>query len=151
MSVGAARKRVYSRSSDILGSRLGIRNRNAPTSKSGGQATCSAPRKSGHPAVAVGFDLYCKLLKRAVESLEGNEAGGGTATLRFELPEDRRGGSSLRPVVSPGPSVPDRLHFRHPPPHRAPTAGWPKASSQEGLRCAPVRMEGPVRHAAAGC
>ncbi|TSA31136.1 MAG: transcription-repair coupling factor [Verrucomicrobiaceae bacterium] len=82
MSVGAARKRVSAiKQYSDLGSGFKIAMRDLEIR---GAGNLLGTAQSGH-IIAVGFDLYCKLLKRAVESLKGNKTGGGTATLRFDF------------------------------------------------------------------
>jgi len=82
MSVGAARKRVSAiKQYSDLGSGFKIAMRDLEIR---GAGNLLGTAQSGH-IIAVGFDLYCKLLKRAVESLKGNRTGGGTATLRFDF------------------------------------------------------------------
>ncbi len=82
MSVGAARRRVSAiRQYSDLGSGFKIAMRDLEIR---GAGNLLGTAQSGH-IIAVGFDLYCKLLKRAVESLKGNRTGGGTATLRFDF------------------------------------------------------------------
>jgi len=82
MSVGAARKRVSAiRQYSDLGSGFKIAMRDLEIR---GAGNLLGTAQSGH-IIAVGFDLYCKLLKRAVESLKGNRAGGGSAALRLDF------------------------------------------------------------------
>ncbi|MEI6072460.1 MAG: transcription-repair coupling factor [Verrucomicrobiae bacterium] len=82
MSVGAARKRVSAiKQYSDLGSGFKIAMRDLEIR---GAGNLLGTAQSGH-IIAVGFDLYCKLLKRAVESLKGNRTGGGTATLRLDF------------------------------------------------------------------
>jgi transcription-repair coupling factor (superfamily II helicase) len=40
--------------------------------------------QSGH-IIAVGFDLYCKMLKRAVDSVHGKKSASANTTLRFDF------------------------------------------------------------------
>ena len=82
MSVGAARKRVSAiKQYSDLGSGFKIAMRDLEIR---GAGNLLGTAQSGH-IIAVGFDLYCKLLKRAVESLKGNRTGGGTAVLRLDF------------------------------------------------------------------
>ena len=82
MSVGAARKRVSAiKQYSDLGSGFKIAMRDLEIR---GAGNLLGTAQSGH-IIAVGFDLYCKLLKRAVESLKGNRTtGGGMTTLRLD-------------------------------------------------------------------
>ncbi len=82
MTVGSARKRVSAiKQYSDLGSGFKIAMRDLEIR---GAGNLLGTAQSGH-IIAVGFDLYCKLLKRAVESLQGNKTGGGTAVLRFDF------------------------------------------------------------------
>ena len=82
MSVGAARKRVSAiKQYSELGSGFKIAMRDLEIR---GAGNLLGTAQSGH-IIAVGFDLYCKLLRRAVESLKGNKAAGGTAILRLDF------------------------------------------------------------------
>jgi transcription-repair coupling factor (superfamily II helicase) len=82
MTVGSARKRVSAiKQYSDLGSGFKIAMRDLEIR---GAGNLLGTAQSGH-IITVGFDLYCKLLKRAVESLKGNKTGGGTATLRFDF------------------------------------------------------------------
>ncbi len=82
MSVGAARRRVSAiKQYSDLGSGFKIAMRDLEIR---GAGNLLGTAQSGH-IVAVGFDLYCKLLKRAVESLKGNRTGGGTAVVRLDF------------------------------------------------------------------
>lgn len=82
MAVGSARKRVSAiKQYSDLGSGFKIAMRDLEIR---GAGNLLGTAQSGH-IIAVGFDLYCKLLKRAVESLKGNRSGGGTAVLRLDF------------------------------------------------------------------
>ncbi|MFA7343389.1 MAG: transcription-repair coupling factor [Terrimicrobiaceae bacterium] len=82
MSVGAARKRVSAiKQYSDLGSGFKIAMRDLEIR---GAGNLLGTAQSGH-IVAVGFDLYCKLLKRAVEAVKGNRTAGGTAVLRLDF------------------------------------------------------------------
>ena len=82
MSVGAARKRVSAiKQYSELGSGFKIAMRDLEIR---GAGNLLGTAQSGH-IVAVGFDLYCKLLRRAVESLKGNKSAGGTSLLRLDF------------------------------------------------------------------
>lgn len=82
MSVGSARKRVSAiKQYSELGSGFKIAMRDLEIR---GAGNLLGTAQSGH-IVAVGFDLYCKLLKRAVESLKGRKHAGGTALLRLDF------------------------------------------------------------------
>jgi len=82
MSVGAARKRVSAiKQYSDLGSGFKIAMRDLEIR---GAGNLLGTAQSGH-IIAVGFDLYCKLLKRAVEAVKGNRTGGGTAVLRLDF------------------------------------------------------------------
>jgi transcription-repair coupling factor (superfamily II helicase) len=82
MSVGAARKRVSAiKQYSELGSGFKIAMRDLEIR---GAGNLLGTAQSGH-IIAVGFDLYCKLLKRAVEAVKGNRTGGGTAVLRLDF------------------------------------------------------------------
>ncbi len=82
MSVGAARKRVSAiKQYSDLGSGFKIAMRDLEIR---GAGNLLGTAQSGH-IIAVGFDLYCKLLRRAVESLKGNRTGGGTAVMRLDF------------------------------------------------------------------
>ncbi|MEI8310039.1 MAG: DEAD/DEAH box helicase, partial [Verrucomicrobiota bacterium] len=82
MSVGAARKRVSAiKQYSELGSGFKIAMRDLEIR---GAGNLLGTAQSGH-IIAVGFDLYCKLLKRAVEAVKGNRTGGGTSVLRFDF------------------------------------------------------------------
>lgn len=82
MAVGSARKRVSAiKQYSDLGSGFKIAMRDLEIR---GAGNLLGTAQSGH-IIAVGFDLYCKLLRRAVESLKGNKSGGGTAVLRLDF------------------------------------------------------------------
>lgn len=82
MSVGAARRRVSAiKQYSDLGSGFKIAMRDLEIR---GAGNLLGTAQSGH-IIAVGFDLYCKLLRRAVESLKGNRSGGGTAVVRLDF------------------------------------------------------------------
>lgn len=82
MSVGAARKRVSAiKQYSELGSGFKIAMRDLEIR---GAGNLLGTEQSGH-IVTVGFDLYCKMLRRAVDSLKGKKSGGGTATLRLDF------------------------------------------------------------------
>lgn len=82
MSVGSARKRVSAiKQYSDLGSGFKIAMRDLEIR---GAGNLLGTAQSGH-IIAVGFDLYCKLLKRAVEAVKGNRTGGGTAVLRLDF------------------------------------------------------------------
>lgn len=82
MSVGAARKRVSAiKQYSDLGSGFKIAMRDLEIR---GAGNLLGTAQSGH-IIAVGFDLYCKLLKRAIEAVKGNRTGGGTAVLRLDF------------------------------------------------------------------
>ena len=82
MSVGSARKRVSAiKQYSDLGSGFKIAMRDLEIR---GAGNLLGTAQSGH-IIAVGFDLYCKLLRRAVESLKGNKGAGGTSILRLDF------------------------------------------------------------------
>ena len=82
MSVGAARKRVSAiKQYSELGSGFKIAMRDLEIR---GAGNLLGTEQSGH-IIAVGFDLYCKMLRRAVDSVKGQKSGGGTATLRLDF------------------------------------------------------------------
>ena len=82
MSVGSARKRVSAiKQYSDLGSGFKIAMRDLEIR---GAGNLLGTAQSGH-IIAVGFDLYCKLLKRAVDSLKGHRARPSTATLRLDF------------------------------------------------------------------
>ncbi|MFZ9964597.1 MAG: transcription-repair coupling factor [Terrimicrobiaceae bacterium] len=82
MSVGAARKRVSAiKQYSELGSGFKIAMRDLEIR---GAGNLLGTEQSGH-IITVGFDLYCKMLRRAVDSLKGKKSGGGTATLRLDF------------------------------------------------------------------
>ena len=82
MSVGAARKRVSAiKQHSELGSGFKIAMRDLEIR---GAGNLLGTEQSGH-IIAVGFDLYCKMLRRAVDSVKGQKSGGGTATLRLDF------------------------------------------------------------------
>lgn len=82
MTVGAARRRVSAiKQYSELGSGFKIAMRDLEIR---GAGNLLGTAQSGH-IIAVGFDLYCKLLKRAVEALQGRKAMAGTATLRLDF------------------------------------------------------------------
>jgi len=82
MSVGAARKRVSAiKQYSELGSGFKIAMRDLEIR---GAGNLLGTAQSGH-IIAIGFDLYCKLLRRAVDSLKGNRAVGATAILRIDF------------------------------------------------------------------
>ena len=66
-----ARKRITRASSNIRRSAAASRSPCA-TWRSAARAICSAPEQSGH-ITAVGFELYCQLLKQSVASLKGEK------------------------------------------------------------------------------
>ncbi len=82
MTVGAARRRVSAiKQYTELGSGFKIAMRDLEIR---GAGNLLGTAQSGH-IVAVGFDLYCKLLKRAVESVRGRKAGGSTTVFRSDF------------------------------------------------------------------
>jgi len=81
MTVGAARKRVSAiKQYSELGSGFKIAMRDLEIR---GAGNLLGTAQSGH-VIAIGFDLYCKLLRRAVESVRGNRQGGAMAVLRMD-------------------------------------------------------------------
>ncbi len=82
MSVGAARRRVSAiKQYTELGSGFKIAMRDLEIR---GAGNLLGTAQSGH-IVAVGFDLYCKLLRRAVDSLKGRRGGGGSARVALDF------------------------------------------------------------------
>jgi transcription-repair coupling factor (superfamily II helicase) len=82
MAVGSARKRVSAiKQYSDLGSGFKIAMRDLEIR---GAGNLLGTAQSGH-IVAIGFDLYCKLLRRAVESLKGARVAGATAILRLDF------------------------------------------------------------------
>lgn len=82
MSTGGARKRVSAiKQYSELGSGFKIAMRDLEIR---GAGNLLGTEQSGH-IVAVGFDLYCKLLRRAVESLKGRKFTGSISTLRLDF------------------------------------------------------------------
>jgi transcription-repair coupling factor (superfamily II helicase) len=61
--------------------------------------------------VAVGFDLYCKMLRRAVDSLKGRKPAGATASLRLDCTATEEGAfdeaSGLAPSFLPAAWMPE--------------------------------------------
>ena len=111
MSVGAARKRVSAiKQYSALGSGFKIAMRDLEIR---GAGNLLGTAQSGH-IIAVGFDLYCKLLRRAVESLKGNKTSGGTSILRLDflktdetefLASEGAGGAFLPAAYLPDPKM----------------------------------------------
>jgi transcription-repair coupling factor (superfamily II helicase) len=82
MSVGAARKRVSAiKQYSELGSGFKIAMRDLEIR---GAGNLLGTEQSGH-IVSVGFDLYCKMLRRAVDSVKGQKSFGATTALRFDF------------------------------------------------------------------
>lgn len=82
MAVGAARKRVSAiKQYSDLGSGFKIAMRDLEIR---GAGNLLGTEQSGH-IIAVGFDLYCKMLKRAVDSLKGAKPTGATAGTRLDF------------------------------------------------------------------
>jgi transcription-repair coupling factor (superfamily II helicase) len=82
MAVGSARKRVSAiKQYSELGSGFKIAMRDLEIR---GAGNLLGTEQSGH-IIAVGFDLYCKMLKRAVEAVGGQKSSGGTAILRMDF------------------------------------------------------------------
>jgi len=82
MSVGAARKRVSAiKQYSELGSGFKIAMRDLEIR---GAGNLLGTEQSGH-IISVGFDLYCKMLRRAVDSVKGQKAFGSTTVLRFDF------------------------------------------------------------------
>jgi transcription-repair coupling factor (superfamily II helicase) len=82
MAVSSARKRVSAiKQYSELGSGFKIAMRDLEIR---GAGNLLGTEQSGH-IITVGFDLYCKMLRRAVDSLKGKKSGGGTATLRLDF------------------------------------------------------------------
>ena len=82
MAVGSARKRVSAiKQYSDLGSGFKIAMRDLEIR---GAGNLLGTAQSGH-IVAIGFDLYCKLLRRAVDSLKGARVVGATAILRLDF------------------------------------------------------------------
>jgi len=112
MSVGAARRRVSAiKQYSELGSGFKIAMRDLEIR---GAGNLLGTAQSGH-IIAVGFDLYCKLLRRAVDSLKGAPpSGGGLSTLRLDflrtketgfLPSPETAGSFLPAAYIPDPHM----------------------------------------------
>ncbi|MEI8294174.1 MAG: transcription-repair coupling factor [bacterium] len=82
MSVGAARKRVSAiKQYSELGSGFKIAMRDLEIR---GAGNLLGTEQSGH-IISVGFDLYCKMLRRAVDSMKGQRSFGSTTTLRLDF------------------------------------------------------------------
>ena len=82
MSVGAARKRVSAiKQYSELGSGFKIAMRDLEIR---GAGNLLGTEQSGH-IISVGFDLYCKMLRRAVDSVKGQKSFGATTALRFDF------------------------------------------------------------------
>ena len=82
MSVGAARKRVSAiKQYSELGSGFKIAMRDLEIR---GAGNLLGTEQSGH-IISVGFDLYCKMLKRAVDSLKGTRSFAATTGVRFDF------------------------------------------------------------------
>ncbi|MDX2079398.1 MAG: transcription-repair coupling factor [Terrimicrobiaceae bacterium] len=82
MTVGAARRRVSAiKQYSELGSGFKIAMRDLEIR---GAGNLLGTAQSGH-IIAVGFDLYCKLLKRAVEAIRGRRTAAGSAILRVDF------------------------------------------------------------------
>jgi transcription-repair coupling factor (superfamily II helicase) len=82
MAVGAARKRVSAiKQYSELGSGFKIAMRDLEIR---GAGNLLGTEQSGH-IIAVGFDLYCKMLKRAVDSVKGLKSFGSTVGVRFDF------------------------------------------------------------------
>ena len=82
MAGGAARKRVSAiKQYSELGSGFRIAMRDLEIR---GAGNLLGTAQSGH-IIAVGFDLYCKMLKRTVESLQGRKPQGAMAQLRLDF------------------------------------------------------------------
>jgi transcription-repair coupling factor (superfamily II helicase) len=82
MSVGAARKRVSAiKQYSELGSGFKIAMRDLEIR---GAGNLLGTEQSGH-IISVGFDLYCKMLRRAVDSAKGQKSFGATTALRFDF------------------------------------------------------------------
>ncbi|MBU6181519.1 MAG: transcription-repair coupling factor [Verrucomicrobia bacterium] len=108
MSVGAARKRVSAiRQYTELGSGFKIAMRDLEIR---GAGNLLGTEQSGH-IVAVGFDLYCKMLRRAVDSLKGRKPAGATASLRLDCTANEEGAfdeaSGLAPSFLPAAWMPE--------------------------------------------
>ena len=89
MSVGAARKRVSAiKQYSELGSGFKIAMRDLEIR---GAGNLLGTEQSGH-IIAVGFDLYCKMLRRAVDSVKGQKSLGAMATLRLDFLATEEGG-----------------------------------------------------------
>ena len=82
MSVGSARKRVSAiKQYSELGSGFKIAMRDLEIR---GAGNLLGTEQSGH-IISVGFDLYCKMLRRAVDSVKGQKSFGATTVLRFDF------------------------------------------------------------------
>ena len=82
MAVGSARKRVSAiKQYSDLGSGFKIAMRDLEIR---GAGNLLGTEQSGH-IIAVGFDLYCKMLKRAVDAVSGRKSSGGTTALRCDF------------------------------------------------------------------
>jgi len=108
MSVGAARKRVSAiKQYSELGSGFKIAMRDLEIR---GAGNLLGTEQSGH-IVSVGFDLYCKMLRRAVDSVKGRKSGGGTATLRLDFVATEEAafvnGENLAPAFVPHAYMPE--------------------------------------------
>ena len=89
MSVGAARKRVSAiKQYSELGSGFKIAMRDLEIR---GAGNLLGTEQSGH-IISVGFDLYCKMLRRAVDSVKGQKSFGSTTALSLDFLATEEGG-----------------------------------------------------------
>ncbi len=88
MSVGAARRRVSAiKQYSELGSGFKIAMRDLEIR---GAGNLLGTEQSGH-IIAVGFDLYCKMLKRAMDALKGTRTFGATTAMRLDFATTEEG------------------------------------------------------------
>jgi transcription-repair coupling factor (superfamily II helicase) len=99
MAVGAARRRVSAiKQYSELGSGFKIAMRDLEIR---GAGNLLGTEQSGH-IIAVGFDLYCKMLRRAVDSLKGERRATAGASLRLDFLATRE--ASFAPDAGTAPS-----------------------------------------------
>ncbi len=146
MTVGAARKRINAiKQYSSLGAGFRIAMRDLEIR---GAGSILGTAQSGH-IVAVGFDLYCQLLKQAVAQLKGDKLRPRLEVeVRLDFLANSEGEYLAAETGVARPRVhPDRLHQRL----RAPHPGLPPARRNHHPGTAPpapARLARPLRRAA---
>ena len=94
------RAQAHQRHQAVLDAGQRLQNRHARPGNSRRRATCSGAEQSGH-ITAVGFELYCQLLKQSVAALKGEKVKPRVEVqVRLDFLALSPGEESLKPEVS---------------------------------------------------